>query len=83
MRGINDIIKRMNSGIDVDFDNECIADLFSLYEKFVRLNGDPNMIEKIKNKVIEKYLQIPEDERRYCLGDMDSKDHGIKFLMRS
>lgn len=78
----NDIIKRMTGGEkDIDFNEYDISAIFALQNDFKNRNGDPILIRKLQKIVIEKYLEIPEDERRYCLGDMDSKDYGIQALI--
>jgi len=29
------------------------------------------------------YIKIPEDDRRFCMGDMDSKDYEVKRILNA
>ena len=38
-------------------------------------------LEDFAKELRDLYVRIPVDSRRFCLGDMDSKDHAIKFIL--
>jgi hypothetical protein len=42
---------------------------------------DLNPIDHWKDKIRKLYFDIPKDERRFCLGDMDLKDYDVNRIL--